>query len=181
MLNNVQPLTANQRQRIADPKLQEYLDRIAHNIVRSYHPGADPEDLLSVMNTHIVEQAARDPTFLDQKPGYISRSAAWAAYHYCEHEQCGRKLQPQSLDREDDGIPAGERIPAPLADLGLPIDIRNALAALSEKRQRIAAMLVAGFQRREIAEAFGVKSPSLSWDFTIIKRALQPVHAAAGV
>jgi len=134
-------LTANQRQRIADPRLQSYLDRIAHNIVRSYYPEQSTDDLLQQMNLYVAERAAREPAFLDQTPGYITKAAAWAARDYCRRERHGRALQPQLLDREDDdGTIAAECIPAPLADLDLPIDIRAALATLSEKRQRIAAM-----------------------------------------
>ena len=78
-------LTANQRQRIADPKLQAYLDRIAHNIVRSHYPEQDPDELLSVMNETVCQLAAKDPAFLDQTPGYITRKAAWAARDYCTY------------------------------------------------------------------------------------------------
>ena len=171
-----QKLTANQKSTILE--LQDYLTRIAHNIVRTHFRSQDPDELLSVMNDAIVAKAASDPTFLEQSPGYITRKAAWAARDYCKREVFGQNLMPVSVDTETDGArPLAETLAAPLADLDLSIDLQRALAQLSPKRQQIAAMLVSGFQRREIAETFGVKSPSLTWDLAKIKEALAPVYA----
>jgi len=178
MLTTGQPLTANQRQKLTD--LQPYLKRIAHNIVATHYSGQDPDDLLQTMNAAICEQAARAPEFLDQTPGYITRKAAWAARDYCRHEQYGRNLATLSLDASgpDGDSSLAEVIPAPLADLDLPIDVARALATLSQKRQQIVAMLAAGLQRKEIAAHFGVKSATLAWDYQKIRSALQPVYAA---
>lgn len=169
-------LTANQRDEIE--QLQPYLLRIAHNIVRTHFPGQDAEEILGVMNAAICEQAARDPTYLEQAPGYVTRKAAWAARDFCRREVHREQLVPVRIDAEHaDHQPLAERFAAPLTDLDLSIDIQRALATLSEKRQQIAAMLVAGFKRREIAETFGVTSPTLSWDFAKIRAALAPVYA----
>jgi len=177
MLTTGQPLTANQQATLV--ALQPYLTRIAHNIVRTHYPEQDADELLQTMNEAICERAAQDPTFLDQTPGYITRAAAWAARNYCQRERFGHNLVPQSLDAETgDDHTLAETIPAPLADLDLPLDVARALARLSRKRQQIVAMLAQGFQRKEIAERFGVKSPSLTWDLNKIKTVLQPVYAA---
>ena len=72
-------LTDSQTARISDPNLQNYLERIAWNIHHKNYPMIDGEDILSQMNLAIIERASADPTFLDQKPGYITKAAAWAA------------------------------------------------------------------------------------------------------
>lgn len=171
-------LTANQQAKLTD--LQPYLTRIAHNIVRTHYPEQDADELLQTMNEAICTKAAADPQFLNQTPGYITRAAAWAARNYCRRECHGHALAPLSLDAEtEDSATIAETIPAPLADLDLPLDIARALATLSQKRQQIARMLVAGLKRKEIAAQVGVKSPTLSWDYKQIRATLQPVYAAA--
>jgi len=175
---NQRPLSTEQQKKIES--LQSYLGRIAHNIVATHYPDQDPDELLAVMNAAICERAAQDPSFLEQDPPYIVKWAGWRARDYCRREAYGHGLTGTSLDADtDSALPLAETLPAPLADLDLPIDVARALATLNRKRQTIAAMLAAGFQRREIADRFGVTSPTLSWDLGKIRAALQPLYAAA--
>lgn len=160
MLTTGQPLTANQQSALIE--LQPYLARIAGKMHHTYYPTVPADDLLQEMNAAICEQAARDPAFLDQAPGYVTRKAAWAARDYARHATY--------LDL--DGGESLERMAAPAPDLDLGIDVRRALGTLDRKRQEIAAMLAGGWKRKEIAARFGVKSPSLSWDLGKIRAAL---------
>jgi len=139
-------LTANQRQRIADPQLQKYLTYIACRIHQDYADHVSTDDVVSAMNAHIVEQANRDPAFLDQTPGYITKAAAWAARDYCRRERHGRALQPQLLDREDDdGTIAAE--PSPISTCRSTSALPWPPSAKSASASRRCAG--AGFQRVE--------------------------------
>jgi len=170
----------NQTDRAKIEALQDYMDRIAHNIVRTHYPQLDPADLLSVMNETVVTLAAKSPKFLDQKKGYITRKAAWAARDWARHEVLGLNKSPVSLDADSADATTEEAFGASFVldlDLDLPLDILAALRTLDEKRQEMAVMIMQGWKRKDIAAHFGIKSPSLTTHYKVIAAALAPLRA----
>ena len=176
-------LTASQHDRISS--LQSYLDRIAHNLVRTHYQEQDPDDLLQQMNLYILERVAKEPEFLDKPDGYITKSAAWAARNFCRSDlrgvNHGWHRAAFSLDAEnDDGIDNGEVFAEESPDTDLAISIREALSALSEKTQLVAKLMLAGYRGIELAKQAGLNSkPAVSYHRRLIKQALTPVYAVS--
>ena len=170
-------LTTSQQAQIQS--MQPYLGRIAGSLARSYSHNLDREDLLSQMNLSIVEQAERDPDFLNQTPGYVSRRAGWAARDYAKRELRGQNLTPTSLDAEtQDGQLLGETFSTAEQDLDLVLSVRETLNGLSGRTAQVARMLLEGWKRKDIASHFGIRSQSLSPELARIREALAPVYAA---
>jgi DNA-directed RNA polymerase specialized sigma24 family protein len=147
--------------------LQPYLTRIAHKIVGTYYPHLDPDDVLQEMNAALIERAHADPDFLDQAPGYQTRLAAWRARSWCSHQTPASSLPD-----------AATAAPAPDRDLAL--DVRAALATLSDRDRTIAAALSAGYNRTEIAHQLGYASGcGIRRSLVRIRAALAPCLNAA--
>jgi len=133
------------------------------------------------MNLFLAEQAETNPSFLDQKPGYISKKAAWVATDWAR-TRARHSNYHESMDVEtsDDTVTAeyraelGEEMP----DVPTVVAVREALAGLDERAQDIAGMMLQGYKRKEIADELGIRSQSLSGPLARIKEALAPVHAS---
>lgn len=157
--------------------LQPYLTRIAHNIVRTYHREQDPDDLLQIMNLHIVEAAQADPEFLNQNRSYICKVAAYRARNFCNRESYGERKQPKLIDRDDEGLLA-ERFAAPQVDQDIVLDVRKALQTLSGRTAEIAQLMLDGWRQADIAKHFGITRQSVQPEKKRIEAALAPVYEA---
>jgi hypothetical protein len=147
-------LTASQRDKIADPSLLNYLTRIAHNIVHMHYPEQLADDLLQEMHLYILERTQKDPTFLDQKPGYVSKAAAWHARTWCrdQHADWFRTLEPGAGDWDTCDDP----------DVGLSIDVRDALSGLGDKAIEVARLLAAGYKGADLEARSGMSKQLIS-------------------
>ena len=165
-------------------EMQDYLVRIAHNIARNSYQGADPDDLLSEMNVYILERAEREPAFLNQQPGYISRAAGWAARDYCSPKRhagsYGWDKEAFSLDAEnEDGTDPAEVFAADLTDDELAISVREVLNELNGTARQVAGLMLLGANGAEIARELGTSRQNVSYYRRQIREALAPVHAQA--
>lgn len=177
-------LTSSQRTTVVS--LQDYLNRIAHHIVRTDWTQASPDDVLQTMNLYIAERAEQDPTFLQQAPGYITKAAAWEARHwlrdtYTRYHRGRRIAASVPLETDDeDGCPADEVYAAPEPDRELAVDVREALSGLDKVSREIAQLKLAGWTHREIAQEYGWTAANVSNYVRKIKAALLPVWTAVG-
>lgn len=150
--------------RIEDPELQHYLARIAHSIVLTSYPEQTAEELLQEMNLYILERAEREPAFLKQARGYISRAAAWHARDWCrdQHTDWFRTLDPE----------AGDWICRDDPDVGLCLDVRAALEGMGETAQEIARLMTIGYRGKDLERATGRSKQNLHYYRKQIKRTL---------
>jgi DNA-directed RNA polymerase specialized sigma24 family protein len=144
-------------------EMQSYLSRIAGRI-HSYYPQIDPQDILQEMNCFILERTQKDPDFIQQQPGYITRAAAWRARDWCRRQNCSRTVGAVEL--------LENVLESDQPDLDLGLALRRALATLPETDRQIARMLAQGYERKEIAQRLGYSSSSALW------RALGRIRAA---
>jgi DNA-directed RNA polymerase specialized sigma24 family protein len=177
-------LSLSQTQRVKFADLQSYLERIAHNLVRNYYPNLDPDDLLSEMNLYILERAARDPSFLEQRPGFVSRAAAWAARNSANPKRhagnYGRDREAYILDAEnDDGTDPAEVFAAELTDHDLAIAVREALSSLEGTTRQVAGLLLTGLKGAQAARELGISRQSVQYHKTLVREALAPVYREA--
>lgn len=140
--------------------LQPYLTRIAWTI-RSHYPDQVPDDILQEMNLHILERDARDPTFLEQKPGYVTRAAAWHARTWCR-DQYSSRFSPL----EESAFPIAPR------DVDLSLDVRDVMTTLSDKATEIAWLLAAGYKGRDLEAATGMSKQAINYHRQQLKQAL---------
>jgi DNA-directed RNA polymerase specialized sigma24 family protein len=172
--NRSKPMTRSQSVNIAD--LQAYLERIAWKL--SYKYGEDHDDLLQVMNLEILEQAEKNPTFLDQTRAYICNKAAWAARNFCRSDLRGQNHGHDraafSLDQDnDDGTDPAETIAAETPDQDVRISVQDALASLSETTQLVAKLMMEGYKGEALAEHAGLNSKAaVGYHRRLIKQAL---------
>ena len=155
--------------------LQEYLTRIAHNIVTNYYPQFSPDDVLQEMNTYILERGQKEPEFLNQTPGYITRAAAWRVRDWCRDQQVGRMVDiPEDILTNDSASVDDEIDAARIAAA-----VQTIIAGLAGRDQEIARAMLAGQKRQDIARAYGIKSPTLQGTINRIKAALAPAYEMA--
>lgn len=153
--------------------LQGYLDRIAHKLSFTY-TGYDPDELLQEMNVSICEQAEKDPDFLNQTDGYITRRAAWHIKTWVRDQYDNRRI---GLNLEADEDEPSEWISAPIVDQDIIIDVQDALASLSGRVAEVAKMLMKGWKATEIAEQMGITKQSVQYYKNQLKAALAPAMA----
>lgn len=172
-------MVTSQQQRLIS--LQPYLKRIAHNLSYQY-AGQSADDLLQAMNLYILESTEKDPSFLDQTDGYISRNAAWAARGYTRSDHKGINhgwhREAFSLDQENDnGIDNAERFADEQPDGDLAMDIRDVLETLTGKTRKVADLMMEGYRGEELAKRAGLRSNQAVYYYRgLIRRALDSVY-----
>ena len=150
------------------PDLEQYLIRIAYRLSYNADPPFDPDDLLQEMHLCILERARRDPTFLEQRPGYISRAAAWAARDWC------RRQHREKFDTSD--YHNLERIEADHLDVDLSLSVQQALGELGEKARLVASAMMAGYRGPALVERVGMSKQLVYYYRQQIRSALE-AHA----
>ena len=167
-------LTPDQIETIEE--LQGYLTRVAHNIVRTSYPWADPDDLLQEMNVYILERAQQDPEFLDQTRSYITRAAAWNGRNALRGACRERNHTPLEMDGEGDTPAMETRFAENGPDVELSVAVTEALSALGDKALKIAKLIAAGWTGNDLARAAGLTSrKSVTYYRKQIAEALAPV------
>lgn len=166
-------------------EMQDYLSRIAFSLRCHYADVYSKEDILQEMNTAILERAQEDPTFLDQRPGYISKYAGYIGRDFCKRAFAVKlgwaRNEWRSLDEPNrDAPPLAEdyAMAAPAGDQDIAIMVRDAISTLTGRAREVATMMLAGYKRVDIAKHFGLSSQSLSKDVNQVKAVLAPVYAA---
>lgn len=165
-------LTQEQRDRIAG--LHPLIRRRAEYTSYRYYQGHIPaDDIFQEANLAICQKALADPTFLEQTDSYVVTAGIWAAQ---EAARRALKHEPPTLLDDDDG-PAGT-LTAPEADLDLSLAVREALDRLDDTARTVAAMLMQGYRKSEIADRLGIRKQSIAWHVKKVRRALAGVTAA---
>ncbi len=175
-------LTASQEAKILD--LESYLVRISHNLVRTHYPEQDPDDLLQVMNLYILERAETEPEFLSQRPGYVSRAAAWAARAYCSPKRTGVNHGADRVafsldDPNDEGVENAERFAAPSGDLDIAIAVRDALKDLTGLTAKVASLMLAGLSISEVGRELGLSRQTIHYHKVKPTEILAPIYTEA--
>lgn len=149
--------------------LQNYLTRIACRLGYTYNWEAD--DILSEMNLFILEEAARNPVFLDQNPGYITRAAAWHAQNYVRSEVSLGTSARTTASLDD----LAETLADETEDIEFSITVEDILSELGEQAARVARLIAAGFKGQELADRAEMSKQSISYYRGQIRTALEGV------
>ena len=153
--------------RLADPTMQNRLTHIAGRF------GDDAGDVQQTMALHLIEKATADPTFADQRLGYLVKAAAWNARHY---HRDGRvydryvECEPMIVD-EDGHVISGldEMWPAPGLSPEQAViqseelaELSRQLSRLPAKQRQVALLLAAGYSPSEIADELRMSRSSVA-------------------
>lgn len=158
-------------------RLEEVLSKLEKRISQaSYrYSGYDlePEDVRQNIILAIMEQADKDPEFLDQSPNYIYQAAVWRVRNNRKAIQTrNRYISPapisaMSINGDDDepmdileiyedSTPNPEQETIETEKLN---QIIQAIRSLDDTHRKIVSMIYAGYKGCEIAEDMGI-SPS---------------------
>jgi RNA polymerase sigma factor (sigma-70 family) len=160
----LQKMAAQKKIRMQDPispSLAQYVKGAAHNIARRRHCPEAVEDVEQDLILALLELYAEDPGLFGtlSHKDLIKQAANEVDWQYRRAQEHAARIAiaDRPIDRTDPNSPtyidlAGED-PWPAADLSFAI--RQVLATLSPRDQRIAQGLVAGYSAREIAHTVG--------------------------
>jgi RNA polymerase sigma factor (sigma-70 family) len=163
--------------------LQPRIRRVAYSLAAEYNWAETPDEWQQVMNLAILERAATDRNFMLQQPAYLITHAAYRARDHYRSTFSAKKLGlnnvAASLDAENpDGTDLAETLADDELDAEMTIAVRDAIATLTGRARKVAELLLAGMQRKDIAASFGIRSQSLSEDLAKVRAALTPVYAS---
>lgn len=169
----IRTLTQAQRDRIAElrPLIRRKAEFTSYHHYRGHVPA---DDLFQEASLAICQKALDDPTFLEQQDSYVVTAGMWAAQDSAKRAL--RYEPPTLLDDDDNGL--ADALVAPQADLDLQVAVCEALSRLDGSTRTVAAMLMEGHRKSDIARHMGIRKQSISWHVAKVRRALAGVAAA---
>lgn len=162
--------------------LQPRIHRVAGRLAQDYQ-AETPDEWAQIMNLAILEHAETDRGFMLQTTAYIVSYAIWRARDWHRATFSARKLGlnnvAESLDvLTPDGIDLAETLADDEPDQDLAIDVKTAIGTLTGRARTVGELLLAGWQRNEIARLFGIRSQSLAGNLARVRVALAPICAS---
>jgi RNA polymerase sigma factor (sigma-70 family) len=179
--NSTRPTDASPSERVE--RLYPVLFKIA---MRFWRSDPSPEDVVQHMAQQLLELCQADPRFMDQTDAYWRQRAKWEAFHfinasvtYRRYVHCEALLKDDARDPAQDPYnlynQAVEPDPCQNPERAAEIsELRRVIKTLPPSNRRLAAMLMIGYNKAEVAQLFGISRPAVSQRLSTIGKHLIP-------
>jgi RNA polymerase sigma factor (sigma-70 family) len=138
------------------------------------------EDIAHTMIERVLTRCVEDPSFIKRDDGYWLRYANWMGYHllnksmaYNRHTIVNPATNQDITDPYEPYENSIELSPDSNPEAAYESkEVQEAINSLSPDNRKLAAMLIIGFTKSEIARAFGISRSAISQRLGTIEKKL---------
>jgi len=153
-------------------------------IARKFHlSDQTSEDISHTMIERLLTRCAEDPAFIDRDDGYWLRYANWMGYHILQKTVIYNRFINSEDPTNDEQVDpyelyewAVDLAPESNPELAYELaELRGVIETLPIHNRSLAALLMIGYTKAEIAYKFGISRPAISQRLSTIRKNLIPV------
>ena len=158
----------------------EALQSKIYSIARKFQlDDQSDEDIAHFMIERLLTRCAEDPAFVARDDGYWLRFANWMGFHLL-HKTLTYNRNNLSEEPTNEDLPSPYELAVdftPDANPEIALDLaelRKVINSLPLHNRKLAAMLMIGYSKSEIAEAIGISRPAITQRLDTIRKQLTP-------
>jgi RNA polymerase sigma factor (sigma-70 family) len=153
-------------------------------IAKKFHlSDQSSEDIAHTMIERLLTRCAVDPSFINRDDGYWLRFANWMGYHLLNSSIAYHRLIMNDITTSQDQVDPYNQYeravdPDPEDDPELAYELaelRAVIESLPSHNRSLAALLMIGYKKSEIASEFGITRPAISQRLNTISKTLTPI------
>jgi RNA polymerase sigma factor (sigma-70 family) len=141
------------------------------------------DDIAHYMIERLLTRCADDPSFINRDDGYWLRYAKWMGYHLLQRTIIYNRFTSKETMialKNSDPDELSERItdldPEANPEKAYELEeLRKVINSLPPHNRKLAAMLMIGYTKSEVADAIGISRPAVSQRLSTIKKVLSPI------